>query len=47
MFLENQYVFYFIKCQNISWNFSGIFGNIYNILSTKYEFLGFSEFYKW
>jgi hypothetical protein len=26
--------------------FLGIFGSIYNILSTKYRFLGFSEFYK-
>jgi hypothetical protein len=27
--------------------FLGIFGSIYNILSTKYGFLGFSKFYKW
>jgi hypothetical protein len=37
----------FIRCENISRNFSGIFGSINNILSTKYGFLGFSEFYKW
>jgi hypothetical protein len=33
--------FEFIRCQNIYMNFSGIFESIYNILSTKYGFLGF------
>jgi hypothetical protein len=48
MFLETLIMFFgFIRCQNISRNFSGIFGSIYNILSTKYGLLGFSEFYKW
>jgi hypothetical protein len=48
MFSETLSMFFeFIKCQNISRNFSGVFGNIYNILSTKYGFLDFSEFYKW
>jgi hypothetical protein len=37
-------VFEFIRCQNIYRNFSGISESIYNILSTKYGFLGFSEF---
>jgi hypothetical protein len=27
--------------------FLGVFGSIYNILSTKYGFLGFSGFNKW
>jgi hypothetical protein len=39
--------FEFIRCQNISRNVSEIFGSIYNILSIKYGFLGFSKFYKW
>jgi hypothetical protein len=48
MFLETLNMFFeLIRCQNISRNISGIFGSIYNILSTKYEFLGFSEFNKW
>jgi hypothetical protein len=38
--------FEIIRCQNISRNFSGIFGSIYNFLSTKYGFIGFSEFNK-
>jgi hypothetical protein len=47
MFLETLIMlFEFIRCQNIYRNFSGIFGSIYNILSTKYRFLGFSEFLK-
>jgi hypothetical protein len=47
MFLEILSMFFeFIRCKNISRNFSGIFGSIYNILSTKYVFLGFFEFYK-
>jgi hypothetical protein len=42
MFLEILTMFfYFIRCQNIYRNFSGIFESIYNILSTKYGFLGF------
>jgi hypothetical protein len=36
--------FEFIRCQNIYRNFSGISKSIYNIFSTKYGFLGFSEF---
>jgi hypothetical protein len=36
--------FEFIRWQNIYRKFSEIFENIYNILSTKYGFLGFSEF---
>jgi hypothetical protein len=45
MFLEILIVFFeFIRCQNIYRIFSGIFESIYNILSTKYRFLGFSEF---
>jgi hypothetical protein len=48
MFLETIIMFFeFIRCQNISRNFSASFRSIYNILSTKYGFLGFSEFYKW
>jgi hypothetical protein len=47
MFLETISMFFeLIKCQNNSRNFSGIFGSIYIILSTKYQFLGFSKFYK-
>jgi hypothetical protein len=47
MFLETLSMsFEFIRCQNISRNFSRTFGSIYNILSTKYGFLGFFEFYK-
>jgi hypothetical protein len=47
MFLETLNMFFeFIRCQNIYRNFSRIFGSIYNILSTKYGFLGFSEFSK-
>jgi hypothetical protein len=45
IFLEILIMFFeFIRCQNIYRNFSGIFESIYNILSTKYGFLGFSEF---
>jgi hypothetical protein len=45
MFLEILIMFFkFIRCQNIYRNFSGIFESIYNILSTKYGFLSFSEF---
>jgi hypothetical protein len=45
MFLEILIMFFeFIRCQNIYRNFSGIFESIYNILSTKYGFLGFFEF---
>jgi hypothetical protein len=45
MFLEILIMFFeFIRSQNIYRNFSGIFESIYNILSTKYEFLGFFEF---
>jgi hypothetical protein len=48
MFLEILIMFFeFIRCQNIYRNFSGIFESIYNILSTKYVFLGFFEFLKW
>jgi hypothetical protein len=47
MFLETLSMFFeFSRCQNIYRNFSGIFGSIYSILSTKYGFLGFSEFYE-
>jgi hypothetical protein len=47
MFLETLSMFFeFIRCQNISSKFSGIFGSTYNTLSIKYRFLGFSEFYK-
>ena len=38
--------FEFIRCQNIYRNFSGIFESIYNILSTKYGFLGFFRILK-
>jgi hypothetical protein len=45
LFLEILIIFFeFIRCQNIYRNFSGIFESIYNILSIKYEFLGFFEF---
>jgi hypothetical protein len=45
MFLEILIIFFeFIRCQNIYRKVSGIFESIYNILSTKYGFLGFSEF---
>jgi hypothetical protein len=45
MFLEILIMFSeFIRCQNIYRIFSGIFESIYNILSRKYGFLGFSEF---
>jgi hypothetical protein len=48
MFLKTLNMFFeFIRCQNISRNVSEIFGSIYNILSIKYGFLGFSKFYKW
>jgi hypothetical protein len=48
MFLEILIMFFeFIRCQNIYRNFSRIFESIYNIFSTKYGFLGFSEFEKW
>jgi hypothetical protein len=47
MLLETLSMFFeFIRCQNISRNCFVIFGSIYNILRTKYGFLGFSEFYK-
>jgi hypothetical protein len=47
MLLETLSMFFeFIRCQNIYKSLSGIFRSIYNILSTKYEFLDFSEFYK-
>jgi hypothetical protein len=47
MFLETLIMFFeFIRCQNVSRKFSEIFGGIYNILSTKYGFLVFSQFYK-
>jgi hypothetical protein len=39
MFLEILIMFFeFIRWQNIYRNFSGIFENIYNILSTKMDF---------
>jgi hypothetical protein len=45
MFLEILIMFFdLIRCKNIYRNFSGIFESIYNILSTKYGFLGFFEF---
>jgi hypothetical protein len=45
MFLEIIIMFVeFIRCQNIYRNFFGMFESIYNILSTKYGFLGFFEF---
>jgi hypothetical protein len=45
MFLEILTMFFeFIMCQNIYRKFSEIFESIYNILSIKYEFLGFSNF---
>jgi hypothetical protein len=44
VFRNSKYVFNFIRCQNICRNFSGMFGSIYSILSTKYEFLGFPNF---
>jgi hypothetical protein len=45
MFLETLIMFFeFIRYQNIYRNFSAIFESIYNILSTKYGFLGFFEF---
>jgi hypothetical protein len=47
VFKNSTYVFKFIRCQNISRIFSRIFGSIYNNLSIKYGFLGFSKFYKW
>jgi hypothetical protein len=47
MFFETLSMFFeFIRCQNISRNFPGIFASIYNILSTKYGFIVFFEFYK-
>ena len=47
MFLEILIMFFeFIRCQNIYRNFSGIFESIYNILSTKYGFLGFFRILK-
>ena len=47
MFLEILIMFFeFIRSQNIYRNFSGIFESIYNILSTKYEFLGFFQILK-
>jgi hypothetical protein len=45
MFLEIETMFFeFIRFQNIYRIFSGIFESIYNILNTKYGFLGFFEF---
>jgi hypothetical protein len=45
MFLETLSIFFeFIRSQNIYRNISRIFGSIYNILSTKFGFLRFSEF---
>jgi hypothetical protein len=45
MFLETLIMFFeFIRCKNIYKIFSGFFESIYNILSIKYGFLGFSEF---
>jgi hypothetical protein len=45
MFLEILIMFFeLIRCQNIYRKFSGIFESIYNILSIKYRFLGFSKF---
>jgi hypothetical protein len=45
MFLEIIIMFFeFIRCKKNYRNFSEIFESIYNILSTKYGFLGFSEF---
>jgi hypothetical protein len=42
MFLEILIMFFeFIRCQNIYRNVSRIFESTYNILSTKYGFLGF------
>jgi hypothetical protein len=47
IFLENVIMFFeFIRCQNIYRIFFEIFESIYNILSTKYGFLDFSEFLK-
>jgi hypothetical protein len=47
MFLEILIMFFeLIRCQNISSICFGIFGSIYNILSTTYGFIGFSKFYK-
>jgi hypothetical protein len=47
MFLEILIMFFeFNRCQNIYRNFSGIFESIYNILSTKYGFLGFFRILK-
>jgi hypothetical protein len=47
MFLEILIMFFeFIKCQNIYRNFSRIFESVYNILSTKYGFLGFFRILK-
>jgi hypothetical protein len=47
MFFETLSMFFeFIRCQNIYRNCFGFFGSVYNILSTKFGFLGFSEFYK-
>jgi hypothetical protein len=47
IFLEILIMFFeFIRCQNIYRNFSGFFESIYNVLSTKYEFLGFFRILK-
>jgi hypothetical protein len=47
MFFEILIMFFeFIRCQNIYRNLSGIFESIYNILSTKYGFLGFFRILK-
>jgi hypothetical protein len=44
VFRNSNYVFEFIGCQNIYRIFPVIFESIYKNLSTKYRFLGFSEF---
>jgi hypothetical protein len=47
MFLETLSMFFeFIRCQNIYRIFSRTFESINNILSKKFGFLVFSEFYK-
>jgi hypothetical protein len=47
MFLETQSMFLSsLGAKTILGIFLEFFGSIYNILSTKYGFLGFSEFYK-
>jgi hypothetical protein len=45
MFLETLIMFFeFIRCKTFIGIFLDFFCSIYNILSTKYGFLGFSEF---